>query len=90
MTPKEKVLYLAIIPLFAAGMGVLATIATTQDSRPQVVLTKEALAAAKGGTVRIELVVKNENTSDLLKPLAPLAMLGGLALMYAAMGRWRD
>jgi hypothetical protein len=85
MTPKEKLIFMAVIPLAAAGMGAVATISTADNNEPQIVLTKGAVEAAKGEPIRVEVDIKN----DWLKPLMPLSMLGGLALMYWAMGSWK-
>ena len=78
MSPKEKIIFLAVIPLAAASLAAGATYLAA-PAREQVIVTGEAAKAAKDGKLTVEIVRKDE--SDPAWPIAFAAV--GIAFAFA-------
>lgn len=85
LSPREKLVYLGLIPLFAAGIGSTATYLATQNPPTQVVLTSRALEKAEAGKITVEVVNREEGDPIWPLILLPLTVMSGFAIIiYAA------
>jgi hypothetical protein len=87
VSPREKLIYLGAIPLFAASIGGVATFVVSQNDRQPVVISDKAVAAAKDGKITIEIVRKDETDSGWPIAFGVFAVAGFLAVWAWAMTR---
>ena len=87
MSPRQKLLYLGLVPIGAATIGGAATYLSTPSNHEQVIVTGEAARAAKNGKLIIEVVRRDETDYSWIKIFAMPLMFVGLATMYWAMNR---
>ena len=86
MTRKEKVVFLAIVPLAAAGLGAGASYLTAPE-KEQIIVSGEAAKAAKDGKLTIELVRKDESNSSWPITVAIVAGVAAYAAIMIAASR---
>lgn len=84
MTNLQKILFLGVIPLAAAGMGAGATYLADTRDKEQIVITGEAAQAAKDGKLTIEIIRKEEDANPIAWELFifPLSIFGFAAMLY--------
>lgn len=87
MSPKEKIVYLAAVPLLAATIGGVATFIVSQNDKEPIVITKEAAVAAKNGKITIEIIRKDETDSSWPIAFGVFAVAGMLAVYFWALLR---
>ncbi len=88
MTRTEKMVFMAIIPLLAAGIGAGATYLNGPE-KEQIVVTGEAAKAAKDGKLTIEIIRKDETDSNWPLAFGVAAAVAAYAATMIAAARSR-
>ncbi|MEA3061369.1 MAG: hypothetical protein QOJ94_1150 [Sphingomonadales bacterium] len=87
LNPREKWIFLALVPLAAAGTGGITTYLLADRQPQQVVITPDAMRAAKDGKITVEVVTRDETHSPWPAVALPASILLGLGGFYFLMAR---